>query len=281
MNFRFAHRFIPLVAMVLVGACGGAPAPVPNAAPATTSADHPPPAAKAHFSYANPEGPDHWGDLDPAFATCKSGTKQSPVNLPSVLRTDSSLAITRPMSGPIPLVVVNNGHAIQVKNTAAASVTIDNVKYDLAQFHFHSPSEHTIGGKSFDMEMHLVHKSADGKLAVIALLFTKGAENQILKPLWASMPSAASEDPTTVDNVSIDVARLYPNEMKFEHYEGSLTTPPCTESVSWFVLEPPAHGGLEMSAEQISRYQALMHGPTNRPVQPLNGRTVVEATAAQ
>jgi carbonic anhydrase len=272
MRLEALRRLFPLTFASLLLACGGGATSAPAPSTATSSAK------PAHFSYVASEGPDHWGDLDPTFALCKAGTKQSPIALPTVLRTDA-LSFARPSYPPIPLVVVNNGHNVQVKNTAAASITIDSVKYDLAQFHFHSPSEHTIGGKSFDLEMHLVHKSADGKIAVIGLLFTKGRKNELLEPIWAALPTTVSDTPTTVPNVTIDVASLFPADLKFEHYEGSLTTPPCTEGVSWFVVEVPAQGGLEVSADQVSRYQALLHGITNRPVQPLNGRTVVEIGA--
>jgi carbonic anhydrase len=273
-------RVLPLALLSLVACGGGAPPPAADATSTPTSTPTPEKKSTTHFSYDGKDGPDHWGDLDSAFGTCKTGSKQSPVALPVVLRTDSSVAIARPSYSSMPLVVVNTGHTIQVKNTAAGSITYDGVKYDLAQFHFHSPSEHTIGGKSFDMEMHLVHKTADGKILVVALMFTKGAENQVLKPVWTSMPPAATEDPTTIDNVTIDVSPLLPADLKFEHYEGSLTTPPCTEGVNWFVVEVPAHGGLEMSDAQIQRFRTLMHGPTNRPPQPLGGRNVVEASAA-
>ena len=268
-------RVLPIGLLLLAACGGGTPSPATASAGASSAK-----AATAHFSYEGADGPEHWGDLDSSYAACKTGTKQSPIALPSVLRTDPSVSISRPSYQPLPLVVVNNGHNVQVKNTAQGSVVYDGVKYDLAQFHFHSPSEHTIGGKSFDVEMHLVHKSADGKLLVIALMFTKGAENKLLSPLWSALPQAVSETPTTVPNVTIDVASLLPADVKFEHYDGSLTTPPCTEGVSWFVVEPPTTGGLEMSDEQITRYRTLLHGATNRPTQPLNGRTVVEASAA-
>jgi carbonic anhydrase len=269
-------RVLPLALLLLAACGGGSPPAVANAPTASTA----PTKSAAHFTYEGAEGPEHWGDLDSTFAACKSGTKQSPVALPVVLRTDSSVDIARPSYAPVPLVVINNGHNVQVKNTAQGSVVYDGVKYDLAQFHFHSPSEHTIGGKSFDVEMHLVHKSADGKILVIALMFMKGAENKLLSPLWNALPATVSETPTTVPNVTIDVASLLPADLKFEHYEGSLTTPPCTEGVNWFVVEAPAKGGLEMSGDQITRYRTLLHGATNRPTQPLDGRTVVEVSAA-
>lgn len=265
---RFFHFSFPLLTLL---ACGGN-APSPATSATTTSAK------PAHFSYADADGPDHWGDLDPSFSLCKNGKKQSPVALPVVLRTDS-MSFSRPTYAPIPLAISNNGHTIQVKNTVAGSITIDGTKYDLAQFHFHSPSEHTIGGKSFEMEMHFVHKSADGKTVVIALMFTKGRKNELLEPIFAAMPSTVSDAPTTVANTTIDVASLLPADLKFEHYEGSLTVPPCTEGVQWFVVEVPPQGGLQVSDDQIARYRKVMHGPTNRPIQMLNGRSIVEISA--
>ncbi len=168
---------------------------------------------------------------------------------------------------------------IQVNNVAASSLTVDGTKYDLAQFHFHSPSEHTIAGKSYDAEMHLVHKSADGKLLVVGLLFSKGKENATLKPVFDAMPAEPSKEDKVVSGVSVDIAALLPGEPRFAHYEGSLTVPPCGEGVSWFVVEPEKTGGLELSDDQIARFRAVTHGPTNRPSQPLNGRVVVEVRA--
>ncbi len=292
MRIDAVARLFPFVLISLAAACGGPQptTPSPPAPPGTTSAapstsasassSATPPAKKSapHFGYAADEGPDHWGDLDPSFSLCKTGSKQSPIALPAKTSADAT-AFARPSYAPIPLAILNNGHTVQVKNTAAASVTIAGVKYDLAQFHFHSPSEHTIGGKQFDLEMHLVHKSADGQTVVVGLMFTKGHENKVLKPIWDAFPTTVSETPTTIPNVSIDVAALLAGDLKFEHYDGSLTVPPCTEGVGWYVLEVPAKGGLEVSGDQVDRYRALMHGPTNRPPQPINGRTVVEIGA--
>jgi carbonic anhydrase len=159
----------------------------------------------------------------------------------------------------------------------ANAVTMNGVIYDLVQFHFHMPSEHTFGGKSFDAEMHFVHKSKSGQTLVVALMMMKGAENK-LSPIWARLPTMVSDQATLIPGISINLRELLPGDLKFEHYDGSLTVPPCTEPVSWFVAEPSAKENLTLSADQISQYVALMHGPTNRPLQPLNGRAVVQAS---
>jgi carbonic anhydrase len=247
------------------------PAPPPSVAKA------PVPRPTTPFSYAGNDGPEHWGDLDPKFARCKTGSRQSPIDLPAVAPSDSHFTITRPTYGPTPLVVRNNGHTVEIKNTVDNAVDLNGVKYNLVQFHFHMPSEHTIGGRSFDAELHFVHQSADGNLLVIAVMFTKGAENKLLAPIWRWLPTTVTDQWTPIPDVSMNLRELLPVDLRFEHYDGSLTVPPCTEAVSWFVAEPSAKEPLHLSADQISQYRALMGGPTNRPLQPLNGRAVVEA----
>jgi carbonic anhydrase len=249
-------------------ACAGTAPPSPSvpqdhrAAPAE---QHP------HWTYASDTGPEHWGDLDPSFGLCSHGAKQSPVDLPAHAAT--AHAPPRPQWAPVPLRVVNNGHAIQVDDTAP-SFTVDGTTYSLAQFHFHSPAEHTIAGRTYDAEMHLVHESSDGKVLVVGVLFTSGAESAVLKPIWDAMPAQVGGSPVTVPNVAIDVASLLPSAPRYLRYEGSLTVPPCTEGVTWLVVEPDANTSL--SADQIARLRAATHGATNRPVQSLRERVVTE-----
>ena len=210
--------------------------------------------------------------MDPSFGLCGHGAKQAPVDLPA--HATAARAPARPQWAPVPLHVVNNGHAIQVDDTAPSSLTVDGTTYTLAQFHFHSPAEHTIAGRAYDAEMHLVHKSNDGRFLVVAVLFTSGVENAILKPIWDAMPSQAGGPPVTVPNVAIDVASLLPSAPRYLRYEGSLTVPPCTEGVTWLVVEPDSRPSL--STDQIARLRAATHSATNRPVQLLGERVVTE-----
>jgi carbonic anhydrase len=173
----------------------------------------------------------------------------------------------------MPLRLTNTGHSIQVDDTAPSSFVVDGVTYRLAQFHFHSPAEHTVGGRAFDVEMHLVHKSDTGKELIMALLFEKGAENAILAPVWRAMPER--EGPTvTVPGVTVDISALLPSAPRYLRYDGSLTTPPCTEGVTWLVVEPTA--GTQMSADQIRKLRDATMPDTHRPLQQLGPREVVE-----
>jgi carbonic anhydrase len=171
---------------------------------------------------------------------------------------------------------VNTGHTVQVEDTAPSSFTVGGTSYSLAQFHFHSPAEHTIAGHAYDAEMHLVHKSADGKLLVVGILFTTGTENAVLKPVWDGMPAQTGGPPVTVPNVAVDVASLLSKSPRYLRYDGSLTVPPCTEGVTWLVVEPDERAPAQLSAAQIDKLRAATHGPTNRPIQPLHDRIVTE-----
>jgi len=173
----------------------------------------------------------------------------------------------------VPLKISNTGHSIQVDDGATSSLVVDGTEYKLAQFHFHSPAEHTVGGRSFDLEMHLVHKSGDGKVAVVAILFGTGSENAVLGRVWNAMPTQPGPA-VTVAGATIDVSSVLPAAPRFLRYGGSLTTPPCTEGVTWLVVEPDASA--QVSAEQVRKLKAITQPTTNRPLQPLGAREVVE-----
>jgi carbonic anhydrase len=254
------------LAAFVVG-CGGTTAP--SAVAPTASAA---PEAHRAWSYSGDTGPATWGDLDPSFGACKTGTAQSPVDLPpSPAHRQPGLA--KPRWEPVPLKITNTGHSIQVDDGASSSLVVDGTEYKLAQLHFHSPAEHTMGGRRFELEMHLVHKSADGKVAVVAILFGTGAENAVLAPLWSAMPGQP-RPAVAVAGATLDVSSLLPAAPKYLRYGGSLTAPPCTEGVTWLVIEPDAAS--QVSAEQVRKMKAATQPATNRPVQPLGAREVVE-----
>jgi carbonic anhydrase len=257
-------------------ASGASPAPVASAStapppPAATSAPAAtPPAEEIHWSYTGAGSPDHWGDLKPDYAACKAGSSQTPVDLPSTAAKDASRKPPTFHYGPIPLAVLNNGHTIEVPNASAASMTVGDEKWDLAQFHFHAPSEHKVDGKGFDAELHLVHKNAKGELAVVGVLVKKGHENAVLKAVIDNAPGEAAAEPKAVAGATVDLKALVPARTSYFTYAGSLTTPPCTEGVTWFLAQTP----IELSEAQIAKLHALMHGDNNRPVQPLGTRPV-------
>jgi carbonic anhydrase len=251
---------VGLAGLVGLG-CGSAPAPV---TPLAGSAAHP------HWGYSGDEGPERWADLDPTYALCKTGTAQSPIDLPPSPSRQGP-APERPHWEPVPLRVTNNGHAIQVDDTAPSSFVVDGVSYRLAQFHFHSPAEHSIGGRTFDVEMHLVHKSDTGKLLVVGLLFATGSENTVLAPIWSVLPGLG--EPPAVVGATVDISSLLPKSPRYLRYDGSLTTPPCTEGVQWLVAVPDS--SLQMSAEQITKLRGRTRPETNRPRQAMGSREVV------
>ena len=164
--------------------------------------------------------------------------------------------------------MVNNGHTIQVNLPAAGAVTLDGVEYKLLQFHFHTPSEEKIDGKAYPLVAHLVHKNAQGQLAVVAVLFRVGKENTALKPVFEHLPTKESE--TFKLGLDINSADLLPANRAYYAFMGSLTTPPCSEEVRWQVLKTP----VELSASQLAAFRRL-YQMNARPVQPLNGRKVL------
>ncbi|MBI1194584.1 MAG: carbonate dehydratase [Gammaproteobacteria bacterium] len=220
-----------------------------------------------HWSYTGIGAPQYWGDLKEDYALCKDGTKQSPVDISAA--TITSLDDIKTDYKATPLDIVNNGHAIQVNYAPGSSMTVDGKTYQLLQFHFHSPSEHTIGGKSHALEAHLVHKADDGQLAVIGVMIDAGGpDNPFIAKLWSAFP-AASGDHNTPEGVEVNVADLLPPDLNHFNYTGSLTTPPCSENVNWLVLSAP----IQISDAQLEQFRAsIVHD--NRPVQPLNGRVV-------
>ncbi len=219
---------------------------------------------KAHWSYEGDTGPEHWGSLSPDYALCGTGKAQSPIDIRAVDIID-----TNPIEfhyQPSKLHVVNNGHTIQANYDPGSYMVKDGVRYDLLQFHFHSPSEHAIEGKQTDMVAHLVHKSAEGKLAVVGVLLDQGDENPVLKPIWDIMPSEKGKADADVE---INAADLLPEDRTYFHYMGSLTTPPCSEGVNWNVMAKP----VSVSAGQVEAFTAIF--PLSvRPLQPVNGRTI-------
>ncbi len=172
---------------------------------------------------------------------------------------------------PIPLVIKNNGNTIQVDNTANNYITIGKTRYELLQLHLHSPSEHTLAGKRFDLELHLVHQSAAKRLAVVALLFDKGEANTALKNLWRKAPSEVSDKAVAFKKKNIDLSAMLSLREGYYHYQGSLTKPPCSEGVGWYVLKKT----YTVAGKNVQRLRKLLGGRNNRMIQPLGGRQVV------
>lgn len=222
------------------------------------------------WNYADRGGAAHWSELDKSFETCKIGKHQSPINIVTK-GVKPAAADVKPVSFSYTAgagEVVNNGHTVQVNLPASGSITLDGTEYKLVQFHFHTPSEEKVDGKAYPLVAHLVHKSAEGKLAVVAVLFKQGKENATLKPVFAKLP--AKEGDKVALEGTIDVAALLPADHAYYSFPGSLTTPPCSEEVRWQVLKTP----VEISGAQLAAFRKL-YKMNARPVQPLNDRAVL------
>ncbi len=222
-----------------------------------------------HWSYSGNTGPEHWASEDPAFATCGVGKRQSPIDIEHA--TAKALPAIAFAYQPIALKVTDTGHGFQV-NAAPGSggITVGGDHYELMQFHFHRPSEEAIHGHHYAMVAHLVHRNVDGDLAVVAVLMHQGAANAFLKPVFDHFPASGTPE-SSVAGATLNLGEFLPAQRGYYTFEGSLTTPPCTEHVRWFVLKSP----VEVSAEQVRQFAARY--PHNaRPVQPLNDRTVAQ-----
>jgi carbonic anhydrase len=215
----------------------------------------------AHWGYDGEMGPERWGK---EFPTCAKGKSQSPLDIRGPFVKTRTVVTTDYKDGPLKL--VNNGHTIQVNVTPGSKIRIDGVPHELLQFHFHRPSEEKVDGKPMAMVVHFVHKSADGKLAVLGVLLKEGNENPGIKTLWANMPMEEGPE-VAPEGVRFNPANLLPREFDFYSYEGSLTTPPCTEGVRFFILKSTVN----VAKEQVAAFPFKRNA---RPVQELNGREI-------
>ena len=225
---------------------------------------------EVHWGYIGESGSQNWGNLSPEFQLCKTGIQQSPIDLQGAVAAElSPIEIDYQES---PLRIVNNGHTIQVNYESGSSIKLDGQTFNLVQFHFHDPSEHTIDKKPFDMELHLVHRSEAGALAVIGVLMKQGQHNAALQPIWDAFPSR-QEPEQVVKTVKVNAEEFLPKDRKVYRYFGSLTTPPCSQGVNWIVMQQP----IELSQNQIQRFANLISIDA-RPVQPLNNRFVLRSS---
>ncbi len=271
-----SSRAVALGSALLLGAsCAKQAEQPPAEAPRVATRAIVPPAEAPHWNYGD-AGPAVWATLSPAFASCAAGKNQSPIDI--VPPSPSAAPVVATSSRPASLRIVhhehmadgiNNGHTIQINYGGADTLTVGDERFALVQYHFHAPSEHTISGRHAPMEMHLVHKSAAGNLAVLGVLIEEGGANSAFAPVWANLPTAKGME-THYQDLQVDVDDLLPVNRTAYRYSGSLTTPPCSEGVRWFILATP----IQLSTEQVGAFKAVVQG-NNRPVQPLNNRPVV------
>jgi len=225
-------------------------------------------ALAAEWSYEGAHGPDHWGDVDAASKVCAAGAQQSPLDIRET--THAQLPQLRIGWRRNADTIVNNGHTIQLDFAPGSSLTAGGDKYTLLQVHFHHPSEHLIGGKRFPMEAHFVHRDAAGNLAVVGVLMAAGRPNAAFHRIVATMPAAAG--PAVKADAAIDPNALLPSRRSYYRYAGSLTTPPCSEVVTWLLLTAP----IQVAEADIAAFAKLY--PMNaRPPQQPNRRFVLRS----
>lgn len=224
--------------------------------------------AHSSWSYSGKTGPDHWGDLKPEYKMCKLGKNQSPIDISNTLKaTLTPLNIYYDVKAKS---FLNNGHTLKAEMKNGAKLYIDGKEFKLLQFHFHTPSENTINGEYFPAEAHFVHSTKNGELAVVSVMFKIGKFNPAFQKLVDNIPAKTGEK-KSLCKVNLKAQDLLPKSLKYYRFNGSLTTPPCSEGVRWFVMKTP----VEVSADQIKAFEKVM-GKNNRPLQPINARVILD-----
>ncbi|KPF48706.1 hypothetical protein IP80_09300 [beta proteobacterium AAP65] len=229
---------------------------------------HGPGAGAVHWGYEGEHGPAAWAKLKPEFGLCKTGERQSPIDIRGGLAVN--LEPVKFDYQDSPFSVIDNGHTVQVNLQPGNSIDIGGRKFELQQFHFHRPSEERIDGRQFEMSLHLVHKDAQGRLAVVALLFDEGPPHAVVQDVWNNLPLERGEARPARQPLAL--TELLPDDRRYYTYMGSLTTPPCSEGVQWVVMRSP----LSLTAEQIGLFSRIY--PMNaRPVQSASGRRILQS----
>ena len=225
--------------------------------------------ANIQWDYSKDRGPKYGGELDKNFAKCQVGKMQTPIDIidTQTQKTQYNLAFAYARNTKN---LINNGHSIQVNiDGTDSTLTFNGSLYQLVQFHFHTPSENRIDGIAYPLEVHLVHKNADGKLLVVSVLFEEGTDNAALEEIIKSAPHAVDK---SMEFRAFDISTLLPKNTSYYEFIGSLTTPPCTENVQWVVMKNP----LMLSQKQLESLQNILHHNA-REVQPLNERVIKSA----
>jgi len=257
LDLRVATKAAPAAA----GARSGAPRGAAAAAKAGAR-------GAAHWSYSGEAGPQAWGGLRAEFSQCSAGQRQSPIDIREGLAVDlEPVRFNYQSSG---FGVVDTGHTVQVNVAAGNSIELGGRRFELQQFHFHRPSEERIDGRQFDMVAHLVHKDAEGKLAVVAVLLDRGSLQPVVQAVWNNLPLEKNQE--TQARGTIDLGQLLPADRRYYTYMGSLTTPPCSEGVQWVVMRHP----VAVSQEQLDIF-ARIYPMNARPLQAASGRRIMQS----
>ena len=224
------------------------------------------------WTYDGERGPAHWGAMTEAFHACESGRAESPIDVEKAKKAPTDMPRLKVNYQPLPIDIINTGHAVQFNATPGTdSITLGNQAYQLVQFHFHSPGEERFAGKDSVMDAHLVHRSEDGKLLVLAVQFQLGDQpNPVIQAMLDRIPSEKGAE-FKVSAVMVNPIDLLPKHTSYYTYSGSLTTPPCSEGVTWIEFKER----VSMTQQQLDAMQRFYHG-NQRPVQALNGREIWE-----
>ncbi len=221
----------------------------------------------AKWSYTGSTGPAFWGQLDPSYQLASSGRHQSPIDINTKTTPAAELPELKFDYRRERIAALDNGHTIQHNEAPGSFLHIGEEKFSLEQFHVHAPSEHTLDGKHFDLEIHFVHKSKSGEVAVVGVLVQGDDKSDLDLPLHSNLPKQAGE------NVELEATRnpsdFLPRSREYMTYSGSFTTPPCTEQVRWIVMRQP----ISAPPKLIERFATILKA-NNRPVQKLNDRVV-------
>ena len=257
-NIPWIRDHLTLIVLIGVGAAVVKAAPPP-----------PPPVARGtHWSYEGDSGPANWSKINVDWAKCGNGSRQSPIDIRDGMKVE--LEQISFDYHPSSFNVVDNGHTVQVGVSGGNYITVQNRMFELQQFHFHRPSEERINGKAFEMVVHLVHRDAEGRLAVLALLLERGAPQATIQTVWNNLPLETFE--TMQPTILLDPAEMLPARRDYYTYMGSMTSPPCSEGVLWMVMKQP----VQASPAQMALFSRLY--PLNaRPIQPTNGRIIKES----
>jgi carbonic anhydrase len=221
-----------------------------------------------HWGYAGDVAPERWAELSPEFRQCGMGTRQSPIDIRDGIKVElEKIQFDYRPSG---FAVLDSGHTVQVNLAPGNALQVMGRRYELVQFHFHRPSEERVNGRQFDMVAHLVHKDAEGRLAVVAVLLEQGLDQPLVQTIWNNLPLERGEALPAPG--LLDMTQLLPEKRGYYTYMGSLTMPPCTEGVLWMVMRQP----VQLSAHQLAIFAKLY--PMNaRPIQAGSGRLIKES----
>ena len=221
-----------------------------------------------HWAYLGQVGPKHWSELNKKFNLCSEGKHQSPINIiPNKHIKLKELNLDYKTDAKS---IIDNGHTVQINISNGSSFKIEKIEYKLKQFHFHVPSENNINGNEFPMEAHFVHATDDGQLAVVAVMFENGKENPILAKIWKSLPNLKVGKKHKIELSGKEIQALMPLNKDYYKFDGSLTTPPCSEHVNWHVYKTP----MTVSKAQVIDFFKLYGFPNNRPIQATNKREI-------